>query len=317
MDKIIISIIIPTYKRNDNLKRAIESVLIENAQYELIVVDDNDENTEYRMKNEELMKKYKNDSRVKFVKHPYNKNGAAARNTGIKLSKGKYITFLDDDDEFCNRRIEKVIEAIKEYNEPDFLYTDVLYKANGILVNKGKHTNIESFKNTELIYILLNQKSFFGTGSNMICKKSIIEEINGFDESFIRHQDLEFMIRYLEKVKKIKYINEYLVIKNSNDKINIPSFEKMYDVKIKFIKKFEYILSNYSKKQKNEILKNNYYQLLSIAYLTNEKGAKKKARSLLIEKNIYSCIHEFKIMIRRLVKNILNKLKYYVYSKKN
>ena len=50
----MISVIIPTYKRSENLANAIESVLSQNGDFELIVVDDNDPNTEYRKANEKL-----------------------------------------------------------------------------------------------------------------------------------------------------------------------------------------------------------------------------------------------------------------------
>ena len=102
-----VSVIIPTYNRAESLKRAIDSVL--NQTYknvEIIVVDDNNPNTTYREENEKSIKKYYGENeKVKYIKHPENKNGAAARNTGIRNATGKYITFLDDDDYFMNNRI--------------------------------------------------------------------------------------------------------------------------------------------------------------------------------------------------------------------
>ena len=60
----MISVIIPTYKRSENLANAIESVLSQNGDFELIVVDDNDPNTEYRKANEKLIEKYIDNSRL-------------------------------------------------------------------------------------------------------------------------------------------------------------------------------------------------------------------------------------------------------------
>ena len=64
MDKLV-SIIIPTYKRNENLEKAIKSVLDQTYRnMEIIVVDDNNPETEYRINNENMMKKYETDSRI-------------------------------------------------------------------------------------------------------------------------------------------------------------------------------------------------------------------------------------------------------------
>ena len=96
----LVSVIIPTYKRPDYLDRAIDSVL--NQTYnniEIIVVDDNNPNTEGRERTEKIMRRYENNPHVIYIKHEYNKNGSAARNTGFKASHGVYLAFLDDDDQ--------------------------------------------------------------------------------------------------------------------------------------------------------------------------------------------------------------------------
>ena len=66
----LVSIIIPTYKRNENLKKAIESILKQTYQnIEIIVVDDNNPNTEYRKKNEILMQSYIKIMIVYYINH--------------------------------------------------------------------------------------------------------------------------------------------------------------------------------------------------------------------------------------------------------
>ena len=97
--KIKVSVIITTYKRADMLSRAINSVL--NQTYkniEVIVVDDNGNGSEYRLKTEIIMNKYSQIDNLKYIKHKENKNGSAARNTGIREATGDIICFLDDDD---------------------------------------------------------------------------------------------------------------------------------------------------------------------------------------------------------------------------
>ena len=106
----LVSVIIPTYKRSDMLPRAINSVLkqtYENVQ--VVVVDDNDSNSEYRRCTEKQMSFYANDKRVKYIRHCKNSNGAVARNTGIKNADGEIITFLDDDDVYQTDKIKKQV----------------------------------------------------------------------------------------------------------------------------------------------------------------------------------------------------------------
>ena len=90
----LISIIIPTYGRPTTLKRSIDSVLSQTySKIEIIVVDDNNPDTESRKETEEVMSTF-SDSRIKYLKHEHNKNGSAARNTGIRKASGKYIGIL-------------------------------------------------------------------------------------------------------------------------------------------------------------------------------------------------------------------------------
>src|SRR5690554_8001037 len=104
----LVSIIIPTYKQLDKLKRSIDSVLMQSYEnIEIIVVDDNGYDSEYSSLVNTLMEEYINNKKVKYIKHKVNKNGSAARNTGIRHSNGDYIMFLDDDDMFVNDKIRK------------------------------------------------------------------------------------------------------------------------------------------------------------------------------------------------------------------
>ncbi|GAI81486.1 unnamed protein product, partial [marine sediment metagenome] len=77
MSKRIVSVIIPTYKRNRTLERAIQSVLNQSFDdFEIIIVDDNDETSEYRKLNENLMKNFQNNDKIIYLKHKTNLNAA-------------------------------------------------------------------------------------------------------------------------------------------------------------------------------------------------------------------------------------------------
>lgn len=104
----IVSVIITTYKRSDLLPRAINSVLSQTYKnVEVIVVDDNNPDSEYRALTEKKIKElYPDNFRLFYVKMPKNSGACAARNYGVSVCHGEYINFLDDDDELLPEKIE-------------------------------------------------------------------------------------------------------------------------------------------------------------------------------------------------------------------
>ena len=89
-----VSVIITTYNRADLLPRAVNSVLSQTYDdYEIIIVDDC--STDHT---QDVIRRF-NDSRVRSIRHDRNQHQSASINTGIHHARGKYIAFLDDDDE--------------------------------------------------------------------------------------------------------------------------------------------------------------------------------------------------------------------------
>src|SRR5699024_744473 len=110
----LVSVIIPTFKRKKEIvRRAVKSVMAQTYQnIEIIIVDDSPEEFQGSIKIKEYLDSLK-DERVKYIKHSENKGANAARNTGIRNSKGNFLAFLDDDDEWLPMKIEKQIQQFK------------------------------------------------------------------------------------------------------------------------------------------------------------------------------------------------------------
>ena len=115
MSNELISVIIPTYKREPILlRRAIESVLSQDyPAVEVIVVDDNAKWQEYRLKVASLMHNYKNNRRVRFIQNDENLGGGGSRNQGVNVSCGEYLAFCDDDDWFMPGKLTKQHTRLK------------------------------------------------------------------------------------------------------------------------------------------------------------------------------------------------------------
>ena len=114
-----ISVIIPTYYRNDLLREAIESVLSQEYEpVELIVVDDSGEGNA-----EPVLAEY---DEVRGIFHEENGNWKAALTTGIEASTGEDVQLLDDDDKLLEGKLTKTAEVLSENPEVGVSYCGVL-----------------------------------------------------------------------------------------------------------------------------------------------------------------------------------------------
>ena len=252
-----ISVIVPTYGIPDRLIRTVNSVLEQTYEdLELIVVDDNNPETEARKQTASIMREFiEKDHRVVYLQHEDNKNGSAARNTGIKAAKGKYISLLDSDDEYTPDRLAKCKAALESNDNPKAqgVYTGCEYRKNNQTYRVMKEVKSGNFL---VDYLKLNFNLY--TGSNIFVTKTAATELHGFDESFIRHQDVEFMIRFFEKYDIIG-IPEALVIKNFDGK-NKPSANKTEEIKEHFFEVFKETIDSLSKRDQEEIYAAHYRQ---------------------------------------------------------
>lgn len=229
---VLVSVVIPTYGRAVNLLRAIDSVLNQTYdRYEIIVVDDNDPESESRKSTENLMVKYTNNKRVRYIKHTENRNGAAARNTGVKYSSGHYIFFLDDDDEFMPNRLSEHVMFCVEHSAPlSYCLTNKFIGHR--FISQSKYS-----KSGNLIFDTLCSLVDFNS-SSIVVSRSLFDDIGGFNEAFIRNQDYEFVIRCMSRAD-ILCFHSVLVIRHLDSKINHPDFDKYAIVRKSFLVFFE------------------------------------------------------------------------------
>lgn len=244
-----VSVVIPTYKRSSCIQRAVDSVLNQSLdEIEVIVVDDNGINTVDGKLTQLEMLKYKDDERVIYLRHEINQNGSAARNTGIRCAKGKYIAFLDDDDEYMPLRLERLYSKMEALDESwgacYSLYIKVM--KNGSIQKSNEKIEGDVYLNT------LMRSLYIGSGSNIFVRRSVIDSIGMWDETFRRNQDLEFMIRILKKFK-LAFVDEILMKANYDIRPKRISFEDNYQREIHFREKFSSYLSELSDKEKRKV----------------------------------------------------------------
>ena len=218
-----VSIIIPTYKNRGGLTTSVDSAIRQTYQnIEVIIVDDNPPDSEERHFTEQIMEGYLADPRVRYIKHAENKNGAAARNTGINSSTGEYIAFLDDDDEFLESKIERQVEYLKTHSRYSAVYC--------LSYVNGKKEIIHPYEGDASIPLLMCRTKMF-TPSLMFRREALLS-IRGFDENFSRHQDYELLLKFFANGYKIGCLQEYLTIVHSLGG-NKPDARKSLDIKKK------------------------------------------------------------------------------------
>ncbi|WP_299093714.1 glycosyltransferase family 2 protein [uncultured Metabacillus sp.] len=321
-----VSIIITTYKGSNCIRRAIRSLLEQTyANIEIIVVDDNPPESVERIETEKIMKEYK-ESNIKYIKHETNLNGAAARNSGIKVATGEFVGFLDDDDYYLPTKVEMCVKTLTENKNSDAVFCGVIATDNTHILRVVKPKIDDSNMQKELLFNV----NMMGTGSNLFLRKLSIDKIGYFDVSYYRLQDVEFMVRFFEHYK-VCCLDELLIVKAVGGYNNIPQYHRLFNIKQKFYKDFAFALSKLSKDELNKYYTNEYAMLLqscfgkeSVKTLLKAKQDLEKYRHLTIKEigfillsilgkpnnNLYTLTRSLISIIAKPIRSIILKNKY-------
>jgi len=210
-----VSVIVPTYNRADAVQRTVDSVLDQTFEdFEIIVVDDASTDD-----TPEVVAAY-DDPRVTFRRHETNRGGSAARNTGIEAAEGTYIAFLDSDDEWLPRKLERQVRTLEDRGDEWVaaycgvqMVTDTDHgPVERLLTHVFSRRRVTEGAEggEELVPDVLTDDLHTSAGSTLIVRADVVRDIDGFDESFDRFQDSEFLIRVLQQ-GKLAYVNAPLV----------------------------------------------------------------------------------------------------------
>ncbi|MDY0226075.1 MAG: glycosyltransferase [Desulfomicrobium apsheronum] len=235
----LVSVIIPTYNRPDQLVHAVKSVLEQTyTAFEVIVVND------CGIDVSKLLKAL-NDHRVAHISHKKNKGLAATRNTGIRSAKGKYIAYLDDDDEFYPDHIQTLVDEL-ENNNFKAAYTDgekCLYEErNDELFLSSKF--VEHSSEFDPLRILAQN---YIPVLCMMHEKSCLDRIGVFDETMSVHEDWDLwarLSRHFPFMHVKKTTCSYKIIQNA--KKNMTTTKKL-----DFVKTMQQIYRKHQSSTKN------------------------------------------------------------------
>lgn len=198
----MVSVILAVYNRENYLRRAINSLLAQTYRdWELIAINDGSTDESF-----ELLKEYGSLFDNIKVYTQENRKLAFSRNRGIGLSSGKYITFLDSDDEYAEDHLCKRVKFMEDTPDVDLIHGGVKIIGDEFVRDKDN----------PYCFIHLSECTIGGT---FFGKREVFLSLNGFREN-IYSEDSEFLLRAGEKfnIRKVKY-NTYVYRRESANSI--------------------------------------------------------------------------------------------------
>lgn len=259
MKDIIISIIVPVYKVPESiLSQCINSIITQSFKsFELILVDDESPDNAGKVCDEFA----RQDKRIKVI-HQKNQGVSVARNNGIKIAIGEWITFIDADDWIEPNFLSSFLEMSNEINADILISACFVNYANKEVKNPFFNTPVIIAKNDEKDRIILeylcsklysDDKAFTDVGSpwaKFYKRDFLIKNNLLFDPKLIRMQDNVFNLYAIEKANTIYYKELYLYhyrksLISGFNRYN-PNITTYYNLVFKYIHDFiqEYKKSN-------------------------------------------------------------------------
>jgi glycosyltransferase involved in cell wall biosynthesis len=181
-----VSIVIPAYNAARYLPDAVRSALDQpGATVEVVIVNDGSTDDTAAVADRLAAA----DPRVRVI-HQANGHCAAARNTGIRVARGEYISFLDADDVFLPDKSRLQAEFLDAHPEYDLVYSDFSV-ADASLVPTRLHARGEPPVPFETLYVYRN---WFATTA-VLLRASLVRAVGGFDETLSASEDWDYWIR--------------------------------------------------------------------------------------------------------------------------
>jgi glycosyltransferase involved in cell wall biosynthesis len=185
-----VSVIIPVYNRSAELRRAIRSVQAQSyADFELIVVDDASTDNIAGVVDDI------GDPRVRLIRKNVNQGAASARNTGIEAATGRWVAFLDSDDEWLPHKLERQIERLAGHPKGARIC------CSGYVILHLQERREREFRPSD--WHGTARQLIWGCnlspGSTLIAERACFAEIGLFDVTLRRFEDWDWLLRYLRR----------------------------------------------------------------------------------------------------------------------
>lgn len=219
-NKIDVSVIIVNYKSEKLLKECLDSLIkvSENFKYELLIIDNYSKDESI----DNLIHKYKG---IILIKNDKNIGFGAANNQGLKIAKGKYVLFLNNDTIFLENTIKKVFDFAESIEKPIIIGCKLLNSDKSLQNSVYDFPTLwHVFTSNFFLYVIFPKSKLFSkyhlmnrkideitevdvvTGAFLFGAIDKIKEIGGFDERFFFYnEETDLCYRFKENGGKIYY----------------------------------------------------------------------------------------------------------------
>lgn len=275
------SIIIPVYNAKKYLQKCINSCINQTFDdYEIILINDGSTDgsdiicEEYSRKNRDIIFLSQNNCGL-----------SATRNRGLRIAKGKYISFLDADDYIAEQYLETIYETMEKSSLEVVTFNYSQYEENGNFIQTVRPINFEKEKITSGIkFIENNGYNVIATAWNYVYSRKFIEDNHLLFAEGMFHEDCEWTAYWFPKAKRISYIDEalYMQVISQGSIMRSCNFKKCLDLITisKMVSKNAYTYKSKSKVVMKELLI--YSSYLSYASIKSCVEMNYKIKELLI-----------------------------------
>lgn len=196
-----VSAIIPVYNRRELVGRAIRSVLEQSyGDWELIAIDDASEDGTPERIAEEF------GDRIRLLVQERNRGVSAARNRGIEAATGEWVAFLDSDDEWRPRKLERQLAELRRTGL-EVCHTDEIWIRNGVRVNppdQYRKRGGDLFEQALSVCCMCP--------SSLLIRRDLFASLGMFDEKLPACEDYELFLRLTPR-QQVAYVDQKLVVK--------------------------------------------------------------------------------------------------------
>ncbi len=246
-----VSILIPVYNHYQQTVDCLYSILenVKNISYEVILIDDCSCDATCN-----IQKRIKG---INVIRNSVNLGFLRNCNNAAQYAKGKYIWLLNNDTQILPNALESLIEVFKKKEDAGVVGSKLVYpnlilqEAGGIVYNNGESANFGRLMNKDSLEYNYLKEVDYCTGASILVKKTLWDEVKGFDETFIPayYEDTDLCFEARKLGFKVYYQPRSEVIHLETVTMKDSIYGLISQNRVKFVKKWEKELQNQLSKE--------------------------------------------------------------------